>query len=98
MVMTPKEKKAFVARMKKGRAAAKKNKKKHGAQIQKPKSVDKFEDRLSDIILNFNGKIEAAFEKEGADLDNHNIEQIADAVKQSWYTTLLQEHEWDLQY
>jgi hypothetical protein len=29
--MTPKEKKAFVARMKKGRAAAKKNKKKSGA-------------------------------------------------------------------
>ena len=98
MVMTPKEKKAFVARMKKGRAAAKKNKKKRGAQIQKPKSVGTFEDRLSDIIINFNIKIEKAFEKEGADLDNHNIEQIVDAVKQSWYTTLLQEHEWNLQY
>ena len=59
---------------------------------------EKFEDRLSNIIIDFNIKIEKAFEKEDAELDNHNIEQIADAVKESWYTTLLQEYEWNLEY
>jgi len=63
-----------------------------------PPEITDFEYKLTNIILNFNGKIEKAFEEEDADLDNHNIDQIADAVKESWYTTLLQEYEWNLKY
>lgn len=57
-----------------------------------------FEYKLEQIIIKFAIKIERAFEKEDAILNNYNIDQIADAVKESWYTTLLQEYEWDLKY
>ena len=63
-----------------------------------PPEITDFEYKLTKIILNFNGKIQKAFDEEDADLDNYNIDQIADAVKESWYTTLLQEYDWNLKY